>query len=196
MVPFVDRVYEILREPTDTWLEIKEEPSTTRQLYLRYAIPLAAIPPAARIVGMTVTGISFLGVRYHSPFLSALGYGFASYALSLLAIYITAFLTDKLAPRFGGQQNRDQAFRLIIYSSIPYWIGSLLLVIPSLAPIVTVISLYGYYLLFKGLPILMVTPRKNLPFYFLSLVAITVVFSFAIASIATVLFLEGNLTAR
>lgn len=193
---FADRIYELFTQPTDTWLEVKEEPLTPRQLYLRYALPLAAIPPIARMVGLTVIGVSFLGVRYRSPLLNVLGYGIVSYVLSLVALYVAALVADTLAPYFGGRKNMDQALKLVIYSSIPYWIGGILLFIPGLAPLVTIISLYGCYLLFKGLPILMETPRANVPFYFLVLLAVAVILSFAAASIATALFLEGRMGIR
>lgn len=186
----------MLTQPTDTWLDVKEEPATARRLYLRFALPLAAIPPIARMAGLSVIGVSFLGVRYRLPLSNVLGYGIVSYILSLAALYVTALITYSLAPYFGGQKNKDQAFKLVIYSSIPYWIGGVLLFIPGLAPAVTIISLYGYYLLFKGLPIMMDTPRAKVPLYFLALLAVTVVLSFVIASIATTLFLEGGVRIR
>lgn len=193
---FAARIYELLKQPTDTWLEVKEERVTRRQMYLRYALPLAAIPTVARMVGLAVVGVSFLGVRYRSPVLSVLGYGIVSYILSLVALYVAALVADTLAPYFGGRKNMDQALKLVIYSSIPYWIGGILLCIPGLAPLVTIISLYGCYLLFKGLPIMMEAPRTNVPLYFLVLLAVAVILSFTIASIATALFLEGRMGIR
>lgn len=180
----------MLKQPTDAWLEIKEEPATPGQLYLRYVLPLSAIPPVARMVGMTVIGVSFLGVRYRSPLLNVIGYGIVSYILSLVALYVAAIVADTLAPYFGGRKNMVQALKLVTYSSIPYWIGGMFLFIPGLAPLATIVSLYGCYLLFKGLPILMEAPRANVPLYFLALLALAVILSFAVASVATTLFLE------
>lgn len=56
----VDRVKNIVLTPANEWEVIKGESWTTADLFLKYAIILAAIPAAAGFLGYSFFGISYV----------------------------------------------------------------------------------------------------------------------------------------
>src|SRR3954468_4124605 len=56
----VDRVKNILLTPGQEWAVIDAEATAPVELYKGYIMPLAAIPPVAKMLGTTILG-------YHSP---------------------------------------------------------------------------------------------------------------------------------
>jgi hypothetical protein len=90
-------------------------------------------------------------------------------------VYLLAMVIDALAPTFGGTKDMVRAFKVAAYSLTPFWIGGLLLIVPTLGMIVWVIGLYGIVLLYFGLPILMKPPEdKAMPYVGVSAVAMLV----------------------
>jgi hypothetical protein len=67
---------------------------------------------------------------------------------------------DLLAPRFGGKKNFSNAFKLSVYSHTPLWLAGVFLLIPGLN-FLLILGLYGFYLLWVGLPILMGVPNER-----------------------------------
>lgn len=189
----VERVQEILLRPRDAWHDIRDEKTTIRRLYVSYALILAAVPVIAQLIGMTVIGITFLGVRYRAPFPGAFGHAIASYILSLVGLYVFAVILNALAPGFGSRKDLYGAMKLSVYSSTPYWVAGVLLVFPGFSPVVVILSLYGFFLLYLGLPIVMETPRERINLYFILLAVISMVISVLTGILATLLFPQGRM---
>ena len=189
----VERVQDILMKPRETWPQIKAEPATIAGLFKSYAAILAIIPAAAQIIGVTIVGFSFMGVRYRTPMGSALGHGLLSYCISLVSLYIIAFITYHLAPRFGSQKHPLNASKLVIYSWTPSCVIGVLYIIPALSWVATVASLYGLYLFYLGLPILMETPRDKVKAYFLVVVALSIVLLAFLGAVVALFFMPGRL---
>jgi hypothetical protein len=166
---------EILLHPKQEWRVIEGEPETVGGLYRRYIVPLAAIGPAAAIIGMSVFGlrVPFVG-RYRMPFGSALASGIVRYVLALVGVFVLAVIIDALAPRFGGTSNRIQALKLAAYGSTAAWLAGAFALVPPLA-ILGVLGLYSLYLLYLGLPILMKAPEEKAGVYTAAVVAAAIV---------------------
>jgi hypothetical protein len=189
----VERVQDILLRPKEAWPEIKAKETTIVDLFRSYAIILAIIPAVAQIIGVTVIGFSFMGLRYRTPFGSALAHGLLSYCTSLASLYVIAFIMDSLAPKFASQKNMLNAFKLAVYSWTPSWVVGVLLIIPALSWLVALASLYGLYLFYVGLPLLMDTPRDKVTIYFLVVVALSIIVIAFIGAVVALLFLPGRL---
>jgi hypothetical protein len=189
----VERVQDILLRPKEAWPEIKAKGTTIVDLFRSYAIILAIIPAVAQIIGVTVIGFSFMGLRYRTPFGSALAHGLLSYCTSLASLYVIAFIMDSLAPKFASQKNMLNAFKLAVYSWTPSWVVGVLLIIPALSWLVALASLYGLYLFYVGLPLLMDTPRDKVTIYFLVVVALSIIVIAFIGAVVALLFLPGRL---
>jgi hypothetical protein len=189
----VQRVQDVLLRPKETWPVIESEEMTVTGIYKSYALILAAIPAAAQTIGLAFIGVTFMGIRYRTSPVSAVADAILSYGVSLVAPYIIALVVNSLAPRFTSRKNFVSAFKLSAYSWTACWVAGILLVIPSLTWLARLISLYGLYLFYLGLPVCMDTPREKVTVYFLLIVAVgTVLVAFGL-SVVALFFLPGAL---
>jgi len=164
----VDRVKNILITPKTEWPVIEAETSDIASLYTGYIMILAGIAALAGLIGMSFMGM--LGF--------AVGSAIAKYVLTLIMVFLVALLIDALAPTFGGTKNQINALKLIAYSSTAGWVASIALVIPVLGGIIALIgSLYGIYLLYLGLPVLMKCPQDKVIPYMVVTIVIWIVLS-------------------
>jgi hypothetical protein len=67
---------------------------------------------------------------------------------------------DALAPTFRGQKNRPNALKLATYSMTPVWLAGAFSLIPGLRPL-GILGLYGVYLFWLGVPVLMKAPNER-----------------------------------
>jgi hypothetical protein len=158
----IARVKNIILTPLTEWPAIDAEASSSRAIYVQYVAPLAAIGAIAGFIGRSIVGISipFLGT-YRVPFVSGLVMALVMYALTFLSVFIVALLIDALAPTFGGQKDSLRALKVSAYSYTPVWVAAVFQIIPSLGIIGLLAGLYGIYLLYLGLPILMRSPKDK-----------------------------------
>jgi hypothetical protein len=152
--PLVQRVKNILVQPQAEWPVIAAEPSTIGSIYRNYVAILAAIGPICLLIGVLVfSGGGFGLFRFMGS--AFIGYAVAKYLLTLVGVYLLALIIEALAPTFGGTKDRLAAFKLAAYSMTPAWVAGVLLLVPSLSILVGLAGLYGIYLFYLGLPILM-----------------------------------------
>lgn len=157
----VERAKAITLQPDATWPKIAAEQTSSGDILTRYALPLAAIGPIASFIGGQLFGISMLFATFKPGLMGGLTMAVTSFVMSLIALVILTFITDFLAPNFGGQSNRAQAFKLVAYSMTPGWVAAGLGIIPSLSFIAALIGLYGLYLLYKGANPLLKVPQEK-----------------------------------
>jgi len=183
----VDRVKNILLTPKTEWDVIKTETTDTVALYKGYIAILAAIPAVCQTIGMSFIGISapFVGT-YKVGFGSALTSGIVGYALSLASVFIIALIIDALAPTFSGTKNNNRALKTIAYAMTPAWIAGIFSLIPALGIIGFLISLYGLYLLYLGLPKLMESPQEKALGYTIVVIVCSIVVMFVVGIISSV----------
>jgi hypothetical protein len=194
-MPILQRVRDILLRPKDEWPEIRDEKTTVREIYLSYAVILAGIPVIARLIGSTVVGMSFFGIRYRAPFFSGVGYAVLSYVLSLAGLYLFALIVEGLAPRFGSEKDFVRAMKLSVYSSTAYWVAGVLFIVPGLWFVGIIFSLYGLYLLYVGLPLMLNTPKERSVQYFAVIVVAGLILFALVSLITTLIFPEGRMGA-
>jgi hypothetical protein len=181
----VERVKEIILKPNnETWVKIKGEETTIKELYTSYACILALIPAIANFIGMSLIGSSFMGISFRVPILTGLVQAILQYVLTLVGIYAVAFIIDALAPSFDSKKNIVAAMKVAVYASTPAWIAGVLGIIPMLGVLVIIASLYGLYLFYVGLPILMETPKEKVLGYFIVVIVVAIIVSVLIGVFA------------
>jgi hypothetical protein len=157
MEQLFERVKAILLTPQTEWPVIAREGGDTSGLFTGYVAILALIPALAGFIGSSLIG------RY-APVMSGLLGAIIGYFLNFVVVYVVALIVDALAPTFGAQKNFSSALKLTVYSYTPVWLAGIFLLIPGLS-FLTILGLYGLYLLWLGLPPLMQAPRdKALPY--------------------------------
>ncbi len=161
----VARVKEILLAPKTAWPVIETEATTTAALYTQYIMILAAIQAVAGFIGMSLFGISAMGVTVRVPLITGLVQMVFGYGLALVMVYVMALIADALAPKFGGQKNTMSALKLIAFSGTAAMVGGVFAIIPALGILTLIAGLYSLYLLYLGVPVLMKVPQeKALPY--------------------------------
>ncbi len=156
----------IVLRPSSEWRVIAAEPTSPAVFYRNYIVPLALIGPVAAFIGLSVIGVSipFVG-EYRVPLINGFVQVAISFAFALGAVFVLALIIDALAPRFAGKQDRMRALSLVGYAYTPAFIAGVLSIFPVLAPLQALAALYGLYLLYSGLPVLMEVPaEKRLPY--------------------------------
>ncbi len=149
----VERIKGILLRPSAEWMVIAAEPATVQGLFTRYAMILAAIGPAASIVGAAL----FMGWAMPFTILAAL----VGYVLSLIGVFVISLIIDALAPSFGGMKDRVQAAKTAVYAWTAVWVAAVFNVIPMLGWLGGLLGLYSLYLLYLGLPRVMRAPEEK-----------------------------------
>jgi hypothetical protein len=154
----IDRIKNIILTPNTEWPVIETEPTTIAQLYKGYVIPLAAFSALMSFVRMSIMGIGF----WRMPVPTGLAYALVSFALGLLGLYLVGWVIDMLAPTFSGQRDRRQAVKTAAYAFTPGAIGAVFVLLGGLGSLLRLAAaIWGIYLLYLGLPVLMRSPREK-----------------------------------
>jgi hypothetical protein len=149
----VDRVKAIMFTPRTEWPVIEQESGSLSALFVSYVAILAAIPELANFVGQSLIG-------GYTPIAAGLLRAVVVYVVTFAVVYLVGCVIDLLAPRFGGKKNWPNAFKLSVYSHTPLWLAGIFLLIPGLN-FLLILGLYGFYLLWTGLPQLMRVPNDR-----------------------------------
>ena len=153
----IARVKAILLTPATEWAVIEREATTAADIYTGYVAPLAAIGAIASFIGLSLIGFGLFRVGIIGGFMHAV----LMYLFAFLVVFVVAWLVDALAPTFGGQRDSLRALKVTAYSYTPAWIAGVLNVVPTLGVLVLIASLYGLYLFYLGLPVLMRCPKEK-----------------------------------
>lgn len=163
----VQRVQSIILKPKEEWVKIKAEPSTVAELFISYAVILAAIPAGCQFLGNILVGrrLPVVGL-YRWSIGRAFGNSVLSYVFALATVYLFALIINELAPNFGSAKNMTSALKLSVYSMTPGWVAGILYIIPGLWILGILASLYGLYVLYLGFDTpMMETPKDKVMSY-------------------------------
>ena len=170
MLGLLARVRAIIMTPRAEWPAIADESSDA--LALRYVAILALIPVLARLIGGWLIG-------GYTPFLPALIGAVVAYALSFAVVFAVALVVDLLAPKFDGQRGYSSALRLTAYSFTPVWLAGIFLLVPG-ASFLVLLGLYGFYLMWNGMPLLMRAPADKASTYVIAVAVCAIALDIAV----------------
>lgn len=174
----IARVTGIILRPANEWPIIAGEATTASTIYTGYVAPLAAIGVVALFLGQVLIGMSvpLLGT-VRTGLLSGLTSAIVMYVMAFVGVWVLSFIVDFLAPQFGGQRDPLRALKVVAYSYTPAWVAGVLHLVPSLGALVLLASLYGLYVMYLGLPVLMRSPQdKAIPYTAVVVVCAILVF--------------------
>ncbi|MGB9773729.1 MAG: Yip1 family protein [Bacteroidota bacterium] len=186
----VERVKNIIVSPKTEWDIIQKEETTPANLLLSYVAILALIPAIAGIIGQSVIGITLFGTSFHLPITWSIIGAVVQYILAFVGVYILAFVADALAPSFGGQKNLNQAMKGVVFSYTPMWIAGIFGIIPILGWL-AILGLYGFYLLYLGLPKLMNVPQEKAIGYVVVVIIVAIIVYFIFGAIVGAIMVAG-----
>ena len=177
------RAKSILIDPRAEWQAIERENDDPAYVLTRYVTLFAIIPSLFGFVGACLIGaVAQSGAIVRTPLLDGLFGAIFGYVTACASVLVIALFIQVLAPMFGGRRSFDSAFKLAVYSYTPFWLAGIFLLAPGLRFLI-VLSFYGIYLLWKGFPRLMETPRARVPAFTAVIVgcagALTLIFAAA-----------------
>lgn len=176
----VERVKSLVLDPKVEWRVIDAEPQSVQDLFTKYVMPLAAIPPVASFIGLCIIGSGPFGSTYRMPLAAGVAYAALMYLLLLGWVYVMALVIHAFSPKFEGHGEFIDTLKLAAYMATPAWIGGVFSVIPALSIVGNLLGLYSVYLLYIGLPVLTEPPEeKALPYFcvvLLAMIALSVAF--------------------
>ncbi len=169
----IQRAKNLILSPKTEWPIIATETTSSLEILKQYLVYLIAIPALAQFLRSLFTG--------RVGFFSGLIWAIIYYVLTILALYIMAYIVHLLAPSFNAIKDDQAAFKLVAYSATPMFIASIFNIIPVLDFLV-ILGFYGVYLFYIGLLEILNCPKdKALIYTILSIVlmiAVGIVFSF------------------
>jgi hypothetical protein len=171
------RAKAILVSPSTEWPVIAGETESVQSVFLRYVVPLAAIGPICGFIGGQVFGVNAIIVRIHPTLMAGLSTAITAYVLSLLSIFVVAWVANFLADKFGGQANFARAFQLCAYSFTAAYLAGVFQIVPALRILALLAALYGIYLFYLGTTPMMAVPKDKAAGYTaVTIVAVIIVY--------------------
>jgi hypothetical protein len=180
----VERAKAITLNPAATWPIIDAEKHDAKSLFVPYLLILAAIPAICSFIGLSVIGVSGFGFSYRMPIVNGLAMMVTSYVLSLIMTFVIGWIISALAPTFGGKSDLVQGLKLAVFGSTPMMLAGVLHILPALSIIILIVALYGLYVMYLGLPILMKNPVEKTVPYMVVLVIATIISAVILMSLS------------
>jgi hypothetical protein len=183
-----ERVKNIILTPKTEWHVIEAESTSIRQLYVGYVMPMAAFAAVMSFIRMSVIGVSLpFGGTIRTPMASGLFEAAVTFILGLIGLYLVGLSINMLAPMFSAGHNQRQALKTAAYALTPAWLGTALTFLPLGTPLQLSAGIYGIYVLYLGLPVMMRAKRSDASGYTAAVVVCTILVGilFAVAALGT-----------
>jgi hypothetical protein len=189
----ISRIKNIVLSPNSEWPVIALEPTTVPQLYVGYVMPLALLAALIGFLRISVLGVnSAFGNSFRMPVASGLTYTVMMFVSALFGVFVVGLIINALAPTFSGTKDQRQALKVAAYSLTPAMLSSVLALSPVLATLLQLLAgLYGIYVLYLGLPVLMQSPKDKAFGYTASVLICTIVAGIVFAVLSTVAHVGG-----
>ncbi|MBL7979509.1 MAG: YIP1 family protein [Bacteroidetes Order II. Incertae sedis bacterium] len=181
----VDRAKNILLSPKAEWEVIDGESSNMASLVVGYALPFLVLGALAGAIGNSVFGVTvpFVGT-VKTPWLQSMITAAAGIAVAVVMLYILSMIVNLLAPNFGGEKNDNQAAKLVVYASTAGWVAQIFGIIPAVGGIMSLAgAVYGIYLYYLGLPVLMKNPQDKTIVYMIVVAIVAIVINMVLGGI-------------
>lgn len=183
-----ERARAIVLKPKAAWPLIRDEAVDIKQLFINYAAPLALIPAVSSFIGLTIIGFRVpAGYMYRLPLLEALVGTVLGYVLNLAGVYVGGWVVKLLASFFNSKDDLNAAMKIVVYSLTPVWLVGIFSLVPGLG-VLSILGLYGIYLLALGLPVVMGTPSNKVILYTISIIVVGFVISFVFSLVLAMLY--------
>ena len=172
----IERAKNILIAPRKEWDVIETENDNQEKVLMGYLIWLALIPAIASFIGYGLIGYHFMGVKVGGGLMWGFRHALQQFISVIAGAYLTAYVFNYLAPKYGGRQDFHKAFQLSAYCYTPVCVGGVFYLHHSLSMLAGLAGLYGLYLLYLGVqPIMKVPKEKSATYFVISLLAMVVI---------------------
>jgi hypothetical protein len=171
----INNAIALVKDPVGYMTRNKNFTTSVNSLMINYVAIIALIPLIARLIG----DLAF----YRSGLGYAIGGAILSYILDLVAVFIIGYIIWKLAPSFQTSIDQPKSTVLAAYVYTPVFLIGILSIIPALGILSILGVLYGIYILYRGIPILLNTPPDKVIVYTITILVAALVVSVIISAI-------------
>jgi hypothetical protein len=162
ILKIVNQAKDIIFNPKGTMEKLKHEKLSTRDIIIYLAI--VGFPT---FLGILI-GYGFFWWGGIGNFIGfAFGLAIFTYIFSIIGVVVFGFILNALSQNFKTKQNQMQALKLVSYAATPWLLLGIVNIFPAASLISLLGGIYGLYILYVGIPILMETPKENHMSYFI-----------------------------
>ncbi|MBN2105162.1 YIP1 family protein [bacterium] len=186
-----NRAIQVVQKPKMIWSDIGQEHPKPIQLFTSYFLILTVIPAVAYLIGLSVVGIRipFSGV-YRMSFGNALILVIIQYILTVAGGWMLAKLIFLYTLWFQSGQDATRSFQLSLYSHTPMLLAGIFYIFPQLSILIGFAAIYGLYILWQGIKLLLKIPEKKLLLYSI-LILFSAVVIYTVINLITNWILNG-----
>ena len=94
--------------------------------------------------------------------------------LSLIGVFVVAYIIDFLAGTFGARKSPDNAMRVSAYAPTAAWVAGVFNIIPFLS-FLSILGLYSFYLLYTGITGVMRPPTDKAIIYTIAVIVCAII---------------------
>lgn len=177
----LNHAFGLFTHPDEEWASIRKEHETPRRVYVAYVLVLAAIGPICAYISTAHFGWSVGSERVIKlTEISALQLSILTYIAILVGVFALGYAINWMAKTYGAKEevSRSNAIALAAYSCTPLFLAGLALLYPVPwfnALVFLLAAIYGAYLMFDGLPIVMGIPKDQAVMYVGALLTVALV---------------------
>ncbi len=97
------------------------------------------------------------------------------YVMSIIGVYILAYIIDILAPTFGSKKHLPTSMKIVVFAYTAAWVGGIFNLIPALSILGAIANIYSFVLLYKGLQIVKEVPQNKMLGYFVAVIIAAII---------------------
>jgi hypothetical protein len=168
----------LVKDPVGYMKQNKDQTVSVTSLMINYVAILALIPLVGRLLGDI---LFYDKAFYHVG--DAIAGSILSYFLDIISVFIVGYVIWKLAPRFNSTVDQNKSAALAAFAYTPVFLIGILSIYPPLGYLALLGLLYGLYILYKGLPIMLNTPADKTVTYVIAILIVTFIIEIIISLI-------------
>lgn len=169
----------LVRDPPGYMTKNREARETTRWITVNYVAILAGVAFVGTLVGDLIT------FSHDGEYAYAIPGAILAYVLEILGFVIVGIVIWKLGPSFATNTTQDVSMRLSAYAYTPVFLAAIFYAIPEVGFIIEFLALlYGLYILYRGIPIMLGTPQDRVFAYLVVTLILVLVISVALSFVA------------
>lgn len=162
----LQHVLGMLTHPRREWKELRQEQSgSIVEVFIRYLLLLALIPPLSLLIGTTTVGWSITGAEpVRLSLEAAVPLALVFYLLLLFGVVLMAYAMHWMEATFGASADYERCLVFTIFTSVPMFLSGLAGLFPVLwlgVVVVLLAACYSIYLLYTGVPVFMDIPPER-----------------------------------
>jgi len=158
------RIMFFISNPVKAWAMIRDEDRSREKVEWNFLFPLLALVSLSAFAGKFIFTHRDLSILY--PFLAAVNY----FLIFYLSILLTSWIVTEMSMMFVQKKDFRTNFKLICYSFAPLMVSMVITRLFSNLMFLNILGLYGIYLMWVGITILInPEPVHRLKYFLVSL---------------------------